>query len=189
MSNITNATTDALLASNTLVNEIVIAIGIFLLGLIIGRIAGRLVGRFVKNFGVDGFVKKKTSLKFSMEKFIGGLVSVVIYIVFFIIALNYVGITSLLINVLSFIIIIVIAITAILAIKDSIPNFVAYRKITKVDRVRISDFISFDNVSGTVIDMDALEVQIETKSKDIIHIPNCVFVKKMYSVKRKKNKE
>lgn len=186
MSNITNATTEALLSSNTLVTEIVIAIAIFLVGLILGRIIGKLVGRFVKGIGLDDLAKKKSTINFSFEKLSSGAVSFIIYMVFLIIALNYVGVTSILLNVLSFLIIIIVVITLILSIRDSVPNFIAFRKITRTKAVKVNDHIEFDNVKGIVIEINAFETQIETKSGDLIYIPNSLFITKMYTRKKRK---
>lgn len=186
MINITNTTTDALMASHTLVNEIVIAIAIFLIGLIIGRIIGKLVGRFIKGVGLDDFAKKHSKIKFSFEKLSSGFISFIIYIIFLIIALNYIGITSLILNVLSSVIIIIIAIIVVLSIRDSVPNIIAFRKIIRNSSVKIGDTVEFDNVKGVVKEINAFETQIENKDKDMIHVPNSMFVTHIF--KRKKRK-
>jgi len=186
MTNITNTTKNALMASHTIVNNIVIAIAIFLIGLIIGRIIGKLVGRFIKSIGLDDFAKKHSKIKFSFEKLSGGFVSFVIDLIFLIIALNYVGVTSLILNVLSFVIIIIISIAIILSIRDSVPNIIAFRKITKNNSVKVGDTVEFDNVKGVVKQINAFETQIENKNEDIIHVPNSMFVTHIF--KRKKRK-
>jgi small-conductance mechanosensitive channel len=189
MSNISNVTNEILLSSHTIVNDIVIAIAIFLVGLIIGRIVGKLVGRFFKNFGIDELAKKRVGIKFSFEKFSSGLISFVIYLIFFIIALNYIGITSILLNIISFIIVVIIGIAVILSVRDSIPNIIAYRKITKKSTVKINDHIEFDNIKGIVKEINTFETQIETASKDIVHVPNSMFVNKMFIRKKRKTKK
>lgn len=186
-SNISNVTTDALMSSHSFVNDLVIAIAIFLLGLIIGRILGKLVGRFVKNIGVDDFVKKKTKIKFSLEKFISGLISFIVYVVFFVIALNYIGITSLLLNVISFLIVLIIGITVILSVRDGVPNIIAFRKMSRNKSVKVGDTVEFEKASGVVKEITIFDTQIETKSGDIIHVPNNMFIKNVYTRKKRSN--
>ncbi len=184
--NTTNLAEQSLLMSNPLVNNIIIAIAIFLLGLIIGRIVGKLVEKIFKDFKVDGAVKKTTGLKTSLEQITGTIISYAIYFIFLIIALKYVGITSLLLNVLSICIILILAISLVLTIKDNVPNIIAYNTLKKRKSIIVGDCITIDAVDGIVENISLFEVVVETKKGDVIHIPNSVFLKEKFVRKARK---
>lgn len=184
--NATNISSQSLVFSNPIINNILIAIIIFFLGLIIGRIAGRLVTRIIKQFEIDSTVKKRTGVKTSFSNAGGNIVSFIIYFVFLIIALNYVGITSLLLNIISIILIIVLAISAFMGVKESVPNMVGARKIRKT--VSVGDKIKIGTVEGHIEAITALETRILTKKGDLIHIPNSLFLKEKYTSRKSKRK-
>lgn len=184
--NTTNITEQSILMSNPLINDIIIAIAIFLLGLIIGRIVGKFVQRLLKDFKVDGTVQKTTGLKTSLERVLGSVISYAIYFIFFIIALNYVGITSIILNVLSIAVIVILAISLILTIKDSVPNMIAYNTITKHKHVQIGDRIRLDSVEGVIENISLFETIIKTDLGDRIHIPNSIFLKEKFVRKARK---
>lgn len=186
--NATNMSSQSILLSNPLVNNIIIAIAIFLLGLIIGRILGKLVEKILKDFRVDGTVRKTTGLKTSLERIAGSIISYGIYFIFFIIALNYVGITSLLLNILSIAIILILAISLILTIRDNIPNIIAYNALRKNKGLKIGDYITIKAVKGTVENMSLFEVVIKTDKEDRIHIPNSLFLQEQFTCKARKKK-
>ncbi len=179
-----NITSQSLLAQNPLITNIVLAMIIFFVGLIVGRVASKLIERIFKDFGVDSTVKRTTGLKVSFQKFLSKLVAYGCYILFFIIALNQVGITHLLLNIVVIILTIIVLSTIILSLKDSIPNMIAYRTIKKRKAINIGDEVTFKNVEGRVIEINASETIIKTKKKDLLHIPNLLFVKEPFVQKK-----
>ena len=181
-----NLTGQSLMQENTIINNIILAILIVFLGLVIGRIAGRLVERIFKDFKVDATVKEKTGKAISFQKFASNLVSYTIYILFTVFALNQIGITHLLLNIIIIILVLVIISTILLSLKDSIPNMIAYRTITKKKLVRKGDIISFNQVEGKVKQINASETLIKTKGGDLIHIPNILFLKEPFIQKKLK---
>lgn len=184
-----NVTTRSLSAVNNIATTIVVGIVIFLLGLIIGRVAGKLLERMLKDFSVDSAVKKTTGVNVPVEKTISQGVSIVIYLTFLVIALNYIGITSLLLNVLSVAVILVLSISLLLAVKDSVPNIIAYRLIKRKGSIKIGDVLVVDNFEGKVVDIGLFETQVKTEQKDIIHIPNVLFTKQTFIKKAKHTEE
>jgi small-conductance mechanosensitive channel len=180
-----NFSTQSLLQSSEVINAIVVAIIIFVVGLILGRVAGKFIERLLREFQVDKTVKNKIGVSTSVQRMVGGIVSFSIYFVFAIIALNYVGITSLLLNVLSIVVILVLFISAILSLKDALPNILAYTQIRK--NVKEGDVIAVKTVEGTVQKINLLATVITTKQGDEILIPNVLFLKETH-IKRAKKK-
>jgi small conductance mechanosensitive channel len=186
-------TSQSILTQNPIITNIILALVIFFIGLIIGRIVSKIIERIFRDFGVDSVVKQRTGLQASFQKFISTLVAYVIYILFLIIALNKVGITHLLFNIAIIILTLVVIITIIFSLKDTIPNMVAYRTIKKRKAITVGDEIIFQTVEGKVIEINAAETLIQTEKKDIIHIPNIMFIKEPFIQKKlmshKKNKK
>ncbi|MCF7798940.1 mechanosensitive ion channel family protein [Candidatus Woesearchaeota archaeon] len=180
-----NLSATSLLQSNPLINKIIVAIIIFFVGLIIGRILGKLVERVLREFHVDKTMKTKMGLGTSMQKLISGIVSYSIYFVFAIIALNYIGITSLLLNILSIIVILILFISAILSLKDALPNILSFSQVSK--NIKQGDIITIKSVEGKVKDMNLFATIVVTKNGDEIRIPNVLFLKETH-IKRAKKK-
>ena len=93
-------------------------------------------------------------------------------------ALNQMGLTSLILNMLSGSVILLILISIILAIKDFVPNMVAGIFIFQKEIIRKGDVISFDKIKAKVLETTLIETKLESKSKDTIYIPNSVLIKK-----------
>jgi len=178
-----NATGKSLIFVNHIATQIVVAIIIFLVGLIIARILSKTAYKILKNFSLDGTVKKKTGIKTSFEQLISNSIFFVVMLIFLVIALNYIGVTSLILNILSIAVIIIVVISVILSIKDNIPNIIAYRAIRQKDLIKEGDVITIDGARGTVEEITMFQVRI-CKKEDCIYIPNSLFLKKEFSKKK-----
>ena len=176
------------LEPNAWLSSIVVAIVIAVIGLIAGRIAGKLIKRILQDFEFDKSLKK-IGVKISIERYISGFISYSIYIIFFLIALNYVGISSLLLNILFVAIIIVLAISLILALRDSLPNVMASSTIRQNPNLKSGKKLTIGGVTGKINEITYFETRIECDNGDIIHIPNSLFVKEQYIITKAKNKE
>lgn len=173
---------ESLVTVNPLLTSIVLAIVIFIAGLILGRISGKIIERIMKNFKVDPTLKKKTNIKLSIGKFLSVFVQTSIYIIFTIIALNYIGITSLLLNILFVAIIVILSISFLLALKDSLPNLIAGLSIRR--NLVVGKKLKTNDLEGVIKSLTLFEVEVEKSNGDILHIPNSVFVKEKYVTKK-----
>ncbi|MBW2985054.1 mechanosensitive ion channel family protein [Candidatus Woesearchaeota archaeon] len=158
--------------------KIVVAIIILLIGFIIGKILGRLLQKVLHEFETDKALKKSAGIHFSIEHLFGALLSYFIYFIAIIMALNQVGLTSAILNMLSGAVILLILISMILAIKDFVPNMVAGIFIFQKGIIKEGDIISFDKIKAKVVETTLIETKLESKSKDIIYIPNSALMKK-----------
>lgn len=175
MVNATIPTPTAFVESNPILHTIVLAILIFFIGLIIGRIAGRLVERFFASFEIDKITQKK-GLSFSVQKIAAFITSYAIYSIFLVLALNQIGITDTLLTILIIAILSLIAITLLVWLKESIPNFLALNKVQKKNLVHVGEHISIKGVKGEVVKVGATQVTVKTVAADIVHIPHSVIV-------------
>ena len=169
-----------------LINRIVIALAIIFVGLIIGRLIGRLVERMLRDFAVDATVRKKIKTGMSFQKVIGRVVSIAIYLVFILIAINYVGVVGLLFNIISIAVLAVVVISLILTINDAMPNIIAYQQLRRTNAFSVGDHIQFGAAKGTVKSCSLFETRIETAKGETIHIPNALFMKEQWSRKAHK---
>ena len=169
-----------------LINRVVVSIIIFFVGLIIGRLVGRFVERLLREFAVDATMRKHLNTATSFQKVIGRLVSAAIYIIFLLIALNYVGVVGLLFNIISIAIVVMLVISFAIAINDAMPNIIAYRFIQRNKSFCVGDTIEIGVAKGEVQSVTLFETRIVTSNDDVIHIPNALFMKESWSKKDEK---
>jgi small-conductance mechanosensitive channel len=168
------------------VTNILIAMIILLMGFIIGRVVNSLLKKFLKDMKIDETLRKKANFKFSLENLISSSIALIIYLITIIMTLNQLGITTLLLNIISIAIIALLTFSAIIALKDFIPNMVAGIKINKNDIVKKGDKISFDRIKAEIHEVTLTETKLSSKSGDVIFIPNSLLLKKVIKIKNKK---
>lgn len=189
MATIANLTSTSASVEPTLLTSISVAVGIFLIGLVVGRVVGKLVGRLLMSISLDKVVTKKHTANFTLQSLVGGMVSTAIYIAFAIVALNYVGLTHAIVTILAIIALLVLAISAVLALRDSLPNMLAYGKIVRYNMIVPGDLVKLSKVGGKVVSINLFEVAIETKVGDIVHIPNVLFIREQVKVKKRSKEQ
>jgi len=157
--------------------KFILAITIILIGFVIGRLAGKLVTTVLHEFELDKIVKKATSTKFSAEGFIGNLASYAIYFFVFIMALNQLGLATPILYILAISVLLIVVISITLAVRDLIPNMFAGFTIHRKGFLDVGDTIKVKDMKGKIISINLVETRIETKSKDLISIPNVILTK------------
>ena len=146
--------------------------------MIIGKIIGRILQKVLHEFQTDKALKNAAGIHFSIEHLMGALLTYFIYFIAIIMALNQMGLTSVILNMLSGAVILLILISIILAIKDFVPNMVAGIFIFQKEIIKKGDIISFDKIKAKVLETTLIETKLESKSKDTIYIPNSALIKK-----------
>lgn len=169
-----------------LFGRLIVAVIILLLGFIIGRIAEKIIHRVLHELELDKMLKKG-NLKFAAEKMISHLVAYFIYFMAFIWALNAIGLTTTVLNMISGAALILIIVSILLAIKDFIPNFFSGMFIYQKRLIEEGDTIKIDNLTGKVKNVSLIETEILTAKGDVIHIPNAILTKKELAVRKKKS--
>ena len=162
-----------------------LAVIILFFGFIIGKFFGRLIQKGLHEFDLDKLAKK-AGIKASLEELISTIISYTIYFFSIIMALNRVGVTSALFNILGGAVIVVALIAFFLSVRDFIPNMMGGIYLHQKKMIKEGDTIKFRAIEGVVIETNLIETKVQTKSKDIIHIPNANFTKSEIFVKRQK---
>ncbi|MBI4453807.1 mechanosensitive ion channel [Candidatus Woesearchaeota archaeon] len=164
--------------------DVVVAIIILLIGLIIGKLLGRVIQKILTSFELDKLVRKATGLKISTEEFLGKITSYSVFIIAVIIALDVLNLTSIIVYIISIILIAIIVFSIFVSIKDFFPNIIMGIYIHRTSPFKEGDHIKIDNIEGTVAQINLTEIKLETKSGDIIYIPNSLLMKKEIVKKR-----
>lgn len=169
-------------------SKFIVALIILLIGFILGKIAGRLLQNVLHELEINKFIKKAVRIKISLEEIIGHITQYFIYFIFIIIALEKVGISTVAFNLLAGAIILIIVLSVFLGIKDFIPNFIAGMILHYKGSIIEGDEIELNGMKGTVVHINLLETRMETKSGDLLYIPNSSITKSQLIVKRRKKK-
>jgi len=152
---------------NDIVLRTVVFIIIILLGLVISKVISNLVRKLIKELELAK-IFKKADIKFNPNKFLPSLSKYIIYLLTLIIALNAVGITSIVLWIISIILILIIIFYVIVSVKDLIPNWYHGFKVKK--KYKVGDSIKYKNIKGKIIYMNLVELQIKT-NKEVVYIP------------------
>ncbi|MCB9358792.1 mechanosensitive ion channel [Candidatus Woesearchaeota archaeon] len=168
-----------------IINKYFVAILIVLIGFVIGKIAGRFLLKALKEIQLNKIVKDISGIRSSLEGIISHFVEYFIYFVSIVMALRHIGIYTDILNILSAVVIILIGIFIILSVKDFIPNIISGIVMHQKSDIKEGDIIEYNKIRGKIIDFSLLETKLETKTGDIIIIPNSNLTKNEI-IKRKK---
>jgi len=166
--------------------KLVVAVIIVLIGLVLGKILGKFVQKALHEIELNKILKNAAGIKISIEEIISAFVTYFIYFIFIMMALNQLGITTVVLHMISGAILIIIIISILLSIKDFMPNMFAGLFIHQKRFIKEGDVLKVDNTEGRVIHINLVETKIETKKGDIIYIPNSLLTKKTVVKLKKK---
>jgi len=167
--------------------KLVVAVIIMLIGLIAGKLLGKFIHKALHEIELNKILRKAAGVKVSIEEIISTFVTYFIYFIFIVMALNQLGLTTVVLHMISGAILIIIIISILFSIKDFMPNMFAGFFIHQKGFIKEGDIINVDNTEGKVIHINLVETKIETKKGDIIYIPNSLLTKKtVIKIKKKK---
>ncbi len=164
-------------------NKIVIFFLILFIGFLVGKIIGRLVRKILRDIKTDAFVNRTLGWKLSLERTISSLVAGLVYLVSFILALNAVGLTTLVLEIILGVFVLAIVLSFLIALKDIIPNAAA--GLTIRQKVKEGVKVKMDDAEGKVKEVNLLETIVQTKNGDTIVVPNALFAKQLIRIKRR----
>ncbi|MFA5176020.1 MAG: mechanosensitive ion channel domain-containing protein [Candidatus Nanoarchaeia archaeon] len=163
------------LVSDNLV-KLIGGILILLIGLVISRFFGKLFYKVLHRIGVNEVLKKQLQLQIPIEEFISTFIRYLGYIISVIFALQQLGLTTFIFNLILILILVFIILMVVIALKDIVPNITAGFFITQKKLVKVGDIVKIKNLTGKVTNVTLTEIQIKNK-EDIIIIPNSVLIK------------
>ncbi|MEK6917052.1 MAG: mechanosensitive ion channel domain-containing protein [Nanoarchaeota archaeon] len=172
---------------NTTSVKIAFALLTFILGFIIGKIVERVTYKALTEIEINKLITRYTNLKINADSLISSILAYIIYFVSFIAALNQLGVSGYIVNMLSILLTIVVAVSFFLAVRDFIPNIIAGTLIYKKEGFKEEAYIEVGDIKGEIMKLDLLQVKIKTKSGDIIYIPNSTVAKSNVKIKKRKS--
>ncbi len=169
--------------------KFIVSIVILLIGFILGKILGRLIYRFLHSFEVNETFSKLTGATLKIEEIAETFTTYFIYFITIVIVLQQIGLASTILHMIAAGIILLIILSTFLGIKDFIPNAIAGFFMQNNKKFRIGQVIKVKGMQGKIIQITLLETKIETRSGDIIFIPNSVLNKTEVTYMRTKPKK
>ncbi|MBU0666361.1 MAG: mechanosensitive ion channel domain-containing protein [Nanoarchaeota archaeon] len=174
---------NAFASINPFLVKMVSGIIILLIGFIIGKIISKVINKILHEVDLDKGFKKTTGFEFSIENTISKIIAYLIYFIAIVMALNTIGLTTFVLNMLFGAIIIIVVISFILAIKDFVPNFISGYVLKKRGYFEPGIRIKIKDLEGVIIKVSLLETSIKTPNKDTVIIPNAIFTKSEVIIK------
>ncbi|MBW2997239.1 mechanosensitive ion channel family protein [Candidatus Woesearchaeota archaeon] len=157
--------------------KFIVAIVLLLIGFILGKILGRLVYKFLHSFEINENFSKLAGITLKIEEIAETFTTYFIYFVTIVIVLQQIGLVSTILHMIAAGVIILIILSTFLGIKDFIPNAISGFFIQRKNEFKIGQRIKVKGMQGKITEINLLETKIETKSGDIIFIPNSVLSK------------
>lgn len=172
------------LFANSFLTNLIVALIILLVGFIVGKLLGRVVGRVLHEIEVNSIVKKASGVNLKIESFASSFVSYFIYFVAILMALDQLNVKTIVLYFISVAVLVVIALSFLLGLKDFVPNLFSGFFIYRNKLVEEGDVIEVSGIKGKVVQVTLFETKIKTKKGDLIFIPNSSLVKSKF-VKKK----
>ena len=162
---------------NDVMVNILVALLIFFIGFIFGRLLGRIIKKVLRHMNTDYFMRNTLGIKLSVEDVLSVSTSYFVYMISFVMALNQLGLSTAILQMVIGGVIAIIVISVILSIKDFLPNMVAGLLIREKSFVAEGDVIRIKDIEGKVEELGLVETVIVNRHGDKIFIPNIVFTK------------
>ncbi|MFH1396370.1 MAG: mechanosensitive ion channel domain-containing protein [archaeon] len=164
--------------------KIITAIIILLVGFGIGIFAKKLLNKALKEVGLNKILLK-VGVRYNTEVIMSNIISYLIFLVTIVVALDTLGITSIVIYLLLGAVLMLLILSFLVGAKDIIPNFIAWLVLQRKGKIVIGKSIKVKEISGRVEKIGYLETEIKTEHGDVLYVPNNLFLKTKFWVKKK----
>ncbi|MAG45598.1 MAG: hypothetical protein CMH63_02380 [Nanoarchaeota archaeon] len=171
----TNQVLDMIVRGN--LSKLIVAIVVILIGFLIGRFLGNLTKKVLKELNTNKILKENLGINLPIEQFLSGLVYYLILFVAVVMALNQLGLSTIILYIILVIVLVIVVGLVVLAFKDFIPNVFASFWIHQKNILKEGDKIEIKDVKGVVEEITLTEVKIKTKDNEVVLIPNSLLFK------------
>ncbi|MBI2133541.1 mechanosensitive ion channel [Candidatus Woesearchaeota archaeon] len=169
-----------------MLNNLVVAAIILLIGFIVGRLMGRFVGRFLSEIEVNKMISSSVRVSIPADEIVGSIVMFLIYFLTVALAVDTLNLEDLLFNIIAILIIIIILASVTLSLVDFVRNFFSGIFLHQKGIIQIGDIIRAGGLEGKIIRIDLVDTRLETREGDLIFVPNTLLVKNIVLVKKRK---
>lgn len=164
--------------------RLVVAAVVLLIGFVFARIIGKMVSKLLHELELNGIYRAMTGSKISLEGAVSTFIVYLLYFVVVVIALDQLGINTLVFDLIAAGVIIMVFVSIALSVKDFMPNLVAGFMLGKRRSLKVNDRISVKNMTGKVVHIGLLETRVRTLGGDELFVPNSTLIKEAF-VKKK----
>ncbi|MDP3697953.1 MAG: mechanosensitive ion channel [Nanoarchaeota archaeon] len=162
-----------------IVEGIVILLIAFGLGILTQKILFKVFREIELNH-----IMSKVGIMYNLEKWVSAIVSYVIYLVGIVLFLRLLGIAPYVLYLILGAVLMLFILTFIVGLKDVIPNLVAWVILHKDERITVGRRVEVKEISGRVEKIGYLETEIITEYGDTLYVPNTLFLKSKFKVKK-----
>jgi small-conductance mechanosensitive channel len=163
------------------------AIVIGIIGFFLSKALGKAAKHIVQSLELRKQFKK-AGIRFNPETMAENVLKYLGYLGTFIVALNYLGITPVILNIIFIGVIIIIILTLFLTLKDFVPNIIAGIHLIAINKLKKGDSIKVKDVSGKISEISLTETTLLSKSGNKIIIPNSTIMKEQITITPKGRK-
>ena len=156
---------------------------ILIVGFGLGIFAQKLLNKVLKKMELNQ-IMGKVGITYNLEKWISLVASYVIYLLFIIFFLDHLGIRNIVVYLVLGAVLMLLVLTFIVGLKDVIPNLVAWIILHKDERITVGRRVEVKEISGRVERIGYLETEIITDHDDTLYVPNLLFLKSKFKVKK-----
>ncbi|MBI4979976.1 mechanosensitive ion channel, partial [Candidatus Woesearchaeota archaeon] len=157
-------------------NLVIMAVVILIVGLTLGLLAKKLLYRLLKEVELNK-IATKGGIGWDVEHLISSIISYLIYFATTVIFLSYLGIGKWVIYLVLGGIVILLALTVLVGIKDAPANFMGWVAAKRKNKLKKGRNIEVNGMSGIVEKTGLLKTIIRTERGDLLYVPNALFRK------------
>lgn len=165
-------------------DKFVIFFLIIFIGFLVGKILGRLIKKILADIKTDEFCRNHLNIKFSIERTLASLIASIIYIASVLFALDAIGFTAALVEILLLIVIVAILLSLLFAIKETFQN--AGARFMWKQALKPGAYIRMEETEGEIKAINLLDTVIETRNGDTIIVPNGLFLNRTVKILKRK---
>ncbi|MFH1276649.1 MAG: mechanosensitive ion channel domain-containing protein [Candidatus Woesearchaeota archaeon] len=163
-------------AYNIIMGVVILLVG-FGLGIIIKKISLKILKELELNK-----IMSKVNVTYNLEKWVSNILSYVVYLFTIVLFLDQLGIKSIVLYLAVGAVLMLIILTSLVGLKDVIPNFVGWLLIQKRGNLKEGHTVDIKEISGVIEKIGFLETEIRTPHKDVLYVPNSLFMKSKFRV-------
>ena len=163
--------------------HIAVGIVILLVGFGLGILAKKLMQKVLSEVELNK-IMNKVGLTYDLETWVSSIIMYLIYLATVIVFLDHFDIGSIVLYLLLGGVLMLIILTFLVGLKDVIPNLIGWIYIQRNSKLKEGHRVEVKEISGIVEKIGYLETEIKTENQDILYVPNSLFLKSKFKLKK-----
>ncbi|MBU0469961.1 MAG: mechanosensitive ion channel family protein [Nanoarchaeota archaeon] len=169
--------------ANTYLQKVAVGIVILLGGFALGILTKKLLHKILKEIELNK-IMGKVGVTIDLERWVSSIISYVIYFFTIVWVLDHFLIRSIVLWLVAGAVLMLVILTFLVGLKDVIPNFIAWLILQKSGNIKPGRRVEVKEIYGMVEKVGYLETEIKTENGDVLYVPNALFLKSKFKVKK-----